>query len=135
MMYRMPADSSLLRHTTIYYPKSLRMLWPDPLAEQWCMQYPSVFDQDDKRLADSQGDLGYHFVEWFSAVHLFQRNGARSMIEKYIYKAHPLKQERYHELLSEQQRKVLDSMWHDDRTQPPDLLVVAGMVSPSHSPK
>ena len=31
----------------------------------------------------------YHFVEWFAAIHLFQRDGVRSLMEKYVFRTHP----------------------------------------------
>jgi hypothetical protein len=83
--------------TTIYCPRALRELWsppiagkPSPLAEQWRQQYPGLFDKDDLRLNTSQGRFNLHFYEWYAAIHLFQRDGAVSMVEKFAFPdAHP----------------------------------------------
>ena len=32
-----------------------------------------------------------HFSEWFAAIHLFHRDGALSLIEKYLYANHTRK--------------------------------------------
>ena len=93
------------------------------LWAQWARDYPSIFDQDDVRLARSQAHLGYHFYEWLAAVLLYHSCGYLSLVEQYQFKNH----RRKHELL---QRLVLPSVLEfiSDRTahggvQCPDLLV------------
>src|SRR2546427_13254290 len=71
------------------YPADLRDRWPRPLADEWLLAYPQLFDSDDLRLTIKQPRS--HFCEWFVAIHLFQSEGALSLIEKYVYRAHPRK--------------------------------------------
>ena len=65
--------------TTIHCTKTIRGLWPDPLARQWLQQYPDAFDMDDLRLTVNQPKN--HFCEWFAAIHLSHREGAHCMVE------------------------------------------------------
>jgi len=68
-------------------PSATRALWPQPLARRWRSEYPHIFDSDDLRLALAQPRN--HFAEWFVAIHLFHRDGAYSLLEKYLYGNHP----------------------------------------------
>jgi hypothetical protein len=66
--------------TTIFCDKYLRRRWwPLPLAQQWSLQYPGLFDFADLRQAVNQPEK--HFYEWYVAIHIFQRDGSIS-IEK-----------------------------------------------------
>jgi len=51
-------------------------------------QFPDLFDEDDVRLAESQGRYGWHFVEWLAAIPLFHRTGYLSLISKYQFATH-----------------------------------------------
>jgi hypothetical protein len=96
------------------------MFWPKPLAWQWSRQYPELFDADDVRIARTQ--TKYHFAEWFTAIHLFHRDGVLSLIEKYIFRTHPRKWRRLDEIqdgLFGQLQEIGRSL----RVQPPDLLL------------
>src|SRR5438105_15594882 len=53
------------------------------LGIEWARQYPHLFDEDDRRLYDSQCGLGYHFFEWLGAILLYEATGYISLIEKY----------------------------------------------------
>src|SRR5437867_3464231 len=66
----------------IYCSPQVRRLWPSPIAAQWASLYPQLFDQDDVRLTRLQPKN--HFSEWFAAIHLFHRDGALSLVEKYV---------------------------------------------------
>src|SRR6516164_113428 len=92
-----------LIQTKTYCTKAIRELWPKPLAGQWLQQYPNLFDEDDRRLTVKQPRN--HFCEWFAAIHLFHREGAHSLVEKYVYQNHPAKIARLKALLSERERK------------------------------
>jgi len=92
-----------LAQTTIHCTKAIRELWPDPLARQWLQQYPDVFDGDDLRLTVNQPKN--HFCEWFAAIHLFHREGARSLVEKYVFQNHPQKVAQLGRLLSERSER------------------------------
>jgi hypothetical protein len=110
-----------LVQTTIHCTKAIRGLWPDPLARQWLQQYPDVFDEDDMRLTVNQPKN--HFCEWFAAIHLFHREGASSLLEKYVFQNHPKKVAQFAAVLSEQERKTLDAIRKSCAVQPPDLFV------------
>jgi hypothetical protein len=102
-------------------PRSLRDLWPDPLAREWRERYPQLFDADDLRLTRTQPRL--HFWEWFAAIHVFERDGACSLVEKYEYvsRKHAVKTDRVATILSESQRETLRAICR--HVQPPDLFV------------
>jgi hypothetical protein len=107
--------------TTIYCTSALKELWPRPLASWWRKQYPGIFDKDDFRLTKDQGN--YHFFEWFAAIHLFQRDGVYSLVEKYDAKCHPIKTAKLLEILGEKRIDLLGEICGDYDVQPPDLFV------------
>ena len=109
------------RATVIHCTQAIRDLWPDPLASQWLAQYPELFDEDDLRLAGTQP--AYHFCEWFAAIHIFQRDGALSLVEKYVYPAHARKVALLDERLGSDARAALDAICARLHVQPPDLFV------------
>jgi len=102
-------------------PKSLRALWPDPLAAQWREQYPQLFDADDYRCTRKQPTK--HFWEWYAAIHLYEREGAYSLVEKYDCKNHPLKTARLASVLTARQSEFVNRIYYDHHTQVPDLFV------------
>ncbi len=126
--------------TTIYCPRVLPELWrqgggePPELAKQWHRQYPELFDDDDLVHVKKQATDGYHFYEWYAAIHLFQRDGSRSLVEKYdTYENHRLNHRRhkhrrkvaeYERAVPESQREILHEICSEFRVQLPDLLVL-----------
>jgi hypothetical protein len=102
-------------------PRSLRDTWPDPLAGEWLERYPQLFDADDFRCTRRQPTL--HFWEWYAAIHIFERDGAYSLVEKYVYKNHPVKTARLASILSESQLGILKAICHRHKAEPPDLFV------------
>lgn len=111
--------------TRLHCSTALLATWPDPLAAQWLTAFPQLFDVDDLRLTKKQSR--HHFWEWFAAVHIFERDGAYSLVEKYNCLAHPRKIALYESLLDDRQRALLDAACPD--VQPPDLLVYAPDMS------
>lgn len=103
----------------IWCQRSLRAMWPDPLAGQWMERYPEIFDADDYRCTRKQPHK--HFWEWYAAVHIFEREGACSLVEKYDCANHPVKTERLANILSESQVAFVKSIYYDYHTQVPDL--------------
>jgi len=116
-----------VRETTIFCSRQIRKLWPSPLAKQWARLYPQLFDNDDVRITSKQPRN--HFAEWFAAIHLFHRDGTLALIEKYVFKTHPRKQDVLKRLLTPSQAATLDEIRRTLHVQPPDLLVYA----PDHS--
>jgi hypothetical protein len=92
--------------TTIYCSQVVHDLWRESelgknseLARQWRQQYPMLFGDDDLTQIVNQASglrmKGYHFSEWYTAIYLFQREGSRSLVEKYdTYENHALNQKR-----------------------------------------
>ncbi len=111
----------MTKATTVYCTKQIRALWPRPLAAQWAHEYPEVFDRDDLRLAHNQPRN--HFAEWFAAIHLFQRDGVRALVEKYAFQNHGRKVKLYESLLAGSQRTALNQICTSLRVQSPDLLL------------
>ena len=109
------------RGTTIFYSQSLRDRWPDPLAREWLASYPCIFDEDDRRLTSNQPRR--HFFEWLAAIHLFQRDGAISLIEKYGCRNHPRQVLRMAELLSASDQQFVRQLKSTHGVQPPDELL------------
>ncbi|MDY0282835.1 MAG: hypothetical protein RBR35_20065, partial [Salinivirgaceae bacterium] len=58
------------------------------LVREWRDRYPTLFDEDDERVLRTAQQRRYHFLEWLSAVLLFETTGYRSMVEKYTAKSH-----------------------------------------------
>jgi hypothetical protein len=114
-----------LKLTRIYRDRQLRKSWwPDRLGKEWMLQYPGLFDFDDFRQATNQPEK--HFYAWFVAIHLFQRDGSVSLVEKYPYPSNLVKFERYVGLIDTQIRSELQALC--DRCQGvqlPDLMVIA----------
>jgi hypothetical protein len=115
------AESPPSADEPIKCPRSLRATWPDPLAAEWLERYPQLFDADDFRCTRKQPEL--HFWEWFAAIHLFGRDGAYSLVEKYVYKNHPVKTARLASLLSDKQRETFAAILRRHHVEPPDLFV------------
>lgn len=116
-----------MRETVIFCSRQVRQLWPLPLACQWASLYPQLFDDDDVRITPRQPKN--HFAEWFAAIHLFHRDGTFALVEKYVFRTHPQKQDVLKQLLTAEQRAILDDIRKRFHVQPPDLLVYA----PDHS--
>ena len=106
--------------TTLHCPTALRSQWP-ALATAWRAQYPMIFDEDDLRQTRKQGPK--HFVEWFTAIHIFHRDGVCSLVEKYGYANHERKNRIVEELLPEKVAGVVRTWRTKTGAQPPDLLV------------
>lgn len=123
--------------TTIYCPPTLRDLWRSEnsvLPSQWHAQYPNLFDDDDLTLAQGPQRQN-HFCEWFVAIHLFHRDGSRSLVEKYdtyenhqknhLSKTHRLKVAEYERVVPEAQRLLLHEICSEYAVQLPDLMAIS----------
>jgi hypothetical protein len=123
--------------TTVYCPRGLRQLWREEgstVPAQWYEQYPALFDDDDLRIAQGPQRV-HHFCEWFAAIYLFHRDGARSLVEKYdtyenhwhnqLRRRHRRKVAEYERVVPEDQRRVLHEIGSTFRVQLPDLLVIS----------
>ena len=110
--------------------RALRLRWKEgKVAAEWARRYPELFDTDDVRLVQSQGHMGYHFIECFAAIILHHVTGYHALVAKYQFKPHRRKQEIIAKLFSPQMLKVLLDRRTDSAAQPPDLV----MYAPDHS--
>jgi VRR-NUC domain len=100
-------------------PRSLRAQWPNPLAGEWLASYPQLFDEDDYRCTRRQPE--HHFWEWLAAIRILERDGAYSLVEKYVYKNHPRKLACLTSILSAREQSALHEITRG--VQPPDLFV------------
>ncbi len=130
-----PGQTELL--TTTFCAPSLRTLWRQagsPLPARWHAQYPDVFDVDDLKLAEGKQRQN-HFAEWVAAIYLFERDGSRSLVEKYdtyenhrrgsISRSHRRKVSEYERVASEADRTVLHEIGKEFGVQLPDLFVIS----------
>jgi hypothetical protein len=114
---KLPMEQSI----TLQYSAELRDRWPRPLADEWFANYPQIFDADDLRLTIKQTSA--HFAEWFVAVHLYETQGALSLLEKYAYGNHGRKVELLDSFLSARDCAFLRNLRATHGVQPPDLFV------------
>jgi hypothetical protein len=77
--------------TFCYLPARRDEFVSGKLGIEWAAQYPRLFDGDDRRLYDSQCDMGHHFFEWAAAIMVYETTGYLSLIEKYWSVKHPKK--------------------------------------------
>ena len=108
-----------------YYRRQREAFKQGHLWQEWAARYPDIFDEEDCRLAESQGPDGYHFNEWLAAVLLYETYGFLSLIEKYEERSHPRKREIFTAIAPQ---AVLDAVFDYTtfrRTQAPDLFVYA----------
>lgn len=90
------------------------------LIEIWASKYPEIFDEDDIRLARSQGKMGLKFYEWLSAITIFNSTGYRVLLEKFEMPKH----ERKHNIFKTYApNEVYDYIMSpkDKKSQCPDL--------------
>jgi hypothetical protein len=62
------------------------------LGLEWAKRFPDLFDEDDIRLIKSEAQHGYHYYEWRAAIHLREKLGYQSLVEKYQFANHERKQ-------------------------------------------
>jgi VRR-NUC domain-containing protein len=115
---------------TVDIQPSQQQLWRSGrLAPVWARRFSELFDEDDPRLAESQGHLGYHFGEWLAAIVLHHATGYLSLVSKYEFRKHRRKQEVVERLLSPEPRAALSDRTEHGRAQAPDLLMYAADFS------
>lgn len=97
--------------------------WRDRgLAREWLEQYPQLFDEVDLGLTRTQPWL--HFWEWYAAIHILERDGAYSLVEKYdCPKSHPAKAARLASIVSEGQLHFINTFLDRHGVQVPDLFI------------
>lgn len=91
------------------------------LIKTWKDIYLDIFDEDDIRLAMSQGILGYKFYEWLSAITIYNTMGYLSLLEKYEFPKHKRKHQIFKSLVPDNVFEFIMSK-KEKRSQCPDLL-------------
>lgn len=74
-----------------YHPSQREKFRTGTLVQEWSHRYPNLFDDDDRRVLLTDHQKKYHFLEWLSAILLFESTGYLSFVEKYTTKSHPNK--------------------------------------------
>jgi hypothetical protein len=111
---------------TVEIQRSQQELWRSGrLAPEWAHRFPELFDEDDLRLAQAQGHLGYHFCEWLAAIVLHHATGHLALVSKYEFRNHPRKQEVVQRLLAPELRAAISDRTEHGWAQAPDLLMYA----------
>jgi hypothetical protein len=88
--------------------RALQSRWKQgKVAPAWKRQYPQLFDDDDLRLAKSQGHMGYHFYEWLAAIILHHATGYHALVAKYQFGKHVRKEAILEKLLPPQMLQLL----------------------------
>ena len=134
----MPEESLVETQDIIDCPRQLRDEWRSPdsdLPQRWRRTYPAVFDDDDLKLAQGKQRKINHFSEWFVAIYLFERDGSRSLVEKYdtyeipslghLRRGHQRKVAEYQRVVPPSVRHQLFKICANNKVQLPDLLVIA----------
>jgi hypothetical protein len=93
------------------------------LWKRWLDEYPELFDDDDRRLAESQAELGFHFVEWLAAIELWASTGYLSLVAKYEFKSHKRKQDIFRSYAPSAVLDLVDSRGNRGGVQCPDLFL------------
>lgn len=100
------------------------------LAKEWYKTYPTIFDEQDLRIAINQAKDNYHFFEWLAAVLLYQSLGFSSLVEQYEFKVHKRKRDILQQVLTHDMFELVTN--HKNQftgVQSPDLFV----YSPDYS--
>lgn len=69
------------------------------LVHEWSERFPQLFDDADRRVLSTEHQRKYHFLEWLSAILLFESTGYLSFVEKYTAKSHTEKRRKLEVLL------------------------------------
>jgi hypothetical protein len=93
------------------------------LWSEWADRYPMLFDDQDVEIAKNQAPGGYHFVEWLTAVLLYESFGYHSLVEKYQYTYHPRKYQIFSRIVPRAVIEFIEERTKTDKTQAPDLFV------------
>jgi hypothetical protein len=77
-----------------YHPRQRERFRDGSLVQEWSQRYPQLFDDDDRRVLSTEHQRKYHFLEWLSAILLFESTGYLSFVEKYTAKSHIAKRQK-----------------------------------------
>ena len=111
-----------MREIELTYARRLLELWKTgTLHRDWYARYDGLFDENDLKVVQNQHKHGWHFGEWFTAIHFWKR-GYKVLIEKYAFaNQHRRKFEIVAALVGRRGMRVLAHP--TPRVQPPDLFI------------
>ena len=110
-----------MRETVLKYPPELFRLWKAGRVHRaWYWTFAGLFDKQDLSNCEHQHRDGYHFAEWYSAVH-FHTKGFKVLVTKYARKSHARKYREASRLLGKSSMRLLTRSLR--KVSPPDLLV------------
>jgi len=84
-----------------YHPNQHQRFRDGSLVEEWLARYPMLFDGDDQNVLTTAHQRKYHFLEWLSAILIFESTGYLCLVEKYTAKSHPAKRKKLQSVLPE----------------------------------
>jgi hypothetical protein len=114
------ADVLFMEPLTFLYTAHQQQRWRSGnLRDQWLKCYPQLFDEEDRRLCESQCD--YHFFECLAAILIYEATGYLSLVEKYETKKHTRKIQTFRRIVSPE----IFSLMEKDSRGAPDLFVYA----------
>ena len=102
-----------------YHPHQRERFRDGSLVDEWSLRYPQLFDDDDRRVLSTDHQRKYHFLEWLSAILLFESTGYLSFVEKYTAKSHPAKRQKLQAFLTPELYRWL----MENESGQPDLFV------------
>ncbi len=111
-----------MRGVTLTYPQQLFKLWrAGHVHPVWLWEHEGLFNHSDLSIIRKQYWRGYHFGEWFTALH-FWKKGYNVLIEKYAFRKHKKAFSTAVEVVG---KDGMDFLARQARSvaQPPDLLV------------
>ena len=124
------ANQEIVELDLVEVPRTQQEEWKrGVLAPEWARSFPDLFDEDDLRLATTQGPRGNHFPEWLAAIWLHKKTGYRSLVQKYEFANHARKQEIVSRLLPPEVLRLLRDRTEHGSAQSPDLLMYAPDLS------
>lgn len=85
-----------------YHSRQRERFRDGSLVHEWSQRFPQLFDDADRRVLSTEHQRKYHFLEWLSAILLYESTGYLSFVEKYTAKSHAEKREKLEILLPPQ---------------------------------
>ena len=102
-----------------YHPSQRERFRDGSLVQEWLTRYPMLFDKADQGVLVTEHQRRYHFLEWLSAILLFESTGYLSFVEKYTAKSHESKRRKLQGFL---QPSIFEWLCMSESGQP-DLFV------------
>lgn len=111
-----------MREIRLTYPHQLFRLWKQGHVHRvWSCQYPELFDASDISNASNQYRYGFHFGEWLTAVHFW--NKGYHVLQAPYFRSTQAKHRRKSDLAAALLSKPGLALLARNRGGHPDLLV------------